>query len=434
MNLFQQIRNKAFWTKDFFNQSPIRNHIRDIKAILEDFSSNQSRQKRAQILDDLLTHATRTTPFYHELKHLRDLQDFPVVNKNIIRDNYAAFRSSSYLGQPTIPIMTSGSTGTPFTAHQDRNKKARNTADTIYFAGKAHFHIGQQLIYMRRWSHDVRKSKLLALIQNIRMVNVTELNDAYFEKWLKELQNDRQEKCLMGYVSAMTELCKYLDKVNSPPLHCGVTSIIAVAEALNEYCRSSMEKYFGVPVVSRYSNMENGILAQEFPGYRHFNINWASYVIEILDEETDDPAPYGTLGRIVITDLFNYAMPMIRYDTGDVGIMNLDSEGVPVLTEVHGRRLDMLYNTRGEVVSPAVVWELKYFPNIQQFQLIQNDRKSYTIRLTLDGPFDSHAEVIRKYKTHLGEDAEISLEMTDEIPVLKSGKRKLVVNNYSMES
>ncbi len=95
-----------------------------------------------------------------------------------------------------------------------------------------------------------------------------------------------------------------------------------MSETLNDYTKQTIEKYFGVPVYSRYSNLENGILAQQVPGSdnRYF-INTASYVLEIFKMNEDVPAACRrTLGRIMVTDLYNYAMPMIRYDTGDTGI------------------------------------------------------------------------------------------------------------------
>lgn len=430
MNLLQTLRNRIFWTRDLFNHSEIRNHIRDIRQILENYSSEYSRNRREQLLNRLLKNATQNTPFYRPYAGCLRLEQFPVINKGIIRQDYSRFHADGFRAEQSIKVLTSGSTGTPFEAWQDKFKKRRNTADTIYFASKANFTVGQQLIYLRRWSKDVQRSKLLAFMQNLYMVNVTELTEDFIAEWIAGLKRNPEPKCLIGYVSAFTQICKYLDKIESPPIDCGVTSVIAVAEALSDYCRQSMQKYFGVPVVSRYSNMENGILAQEYPGQRHFNINWASYVIEILHEDRDEPVPYGTPGRIVLTDLFNYLMPMIRYDTGDLGIMEPDANGTPVLRSVLGRSADMIYNTRGEMVNPTIVLELKYYPEIRQFQLIQNGQRSYTLRLTVDGPFSRKEELIRKFKHYFGEDAEIFVEETDEIPILASGKRKLVMNNY----
>jgi phenylacetate-CoA ligase len=195
-----------------------------------------------------------------------------------------------------------------------------------------------------------------------------------------------------------------------------------------------MEKYFGVPVLSRYSNIENGIIAQQMPeSGANYIINWASYFVEILDLENDTALEHGKPGRIVITDLFNYAMPLIRYDTGDIGSMGLDSNGNPVLTLIQGRKLDTIYNTKGEVFSSAIIWELEYYNNIKQFQLIQTGEKSYTFKLSVDGKFTESEKLVERFKNHLGLDALITIEEIDEIPVLASGKRRLVVNQFQKQ-
>ena len=100
-----------------------------------------------------------------------------------------------------------------------------------------------------------------------------------------------------------------------------VEIVISGAEFLNETTRNNLKKVFGCNVVSRYSNQENGILAQELIDSNYFMINNASYHIEFLKIDSDQEAEIGELSRIVITDLFNFATPMIRYDTGDLAVV-----------------------------------------------------------------------------------------------------------------
>ncbi|HEY1025275.1 MAG TPA: hypothetical protein VGE26_08945 [Sphingobacteriaceae bacterium] len=425
------LRQKLFWTRDRFSRNVIGNNVNDIREILNNYSSPGSKARRADLLSGLMQHATSTTPFYRQFCNFTSLNDFPVINKNIIRSNYESFRSDRFKKYETSDVITSGSTGVHLIIAQDKRKQDRNTADTIYFLEKGNFKIGNELIYVRKWTKALRKPALLAWLQNVTMVSVTDLSDEYFEKFIRKLKRRRSEKGILSYVSALTQLCRYLDKVKSPPLRCNVTSIIAASESLTTYCKHSMEKYFGVPVISRYSTMENGILAQQFPGgTSDFHINWASYIIEIFDLDEDVPVEHGVLGRIVITDLFNYAMPMIRYDIGDLGIMGTDENGVPVLKVLHGRRMDMIYDTSGKMITPAVVWELDELNGIRQFQLIQTGKASYTIKLNAENTFNADADIILNYKKHFGQDAIITIEKTAEIPVLESGKRKVVCNNY----
>lgn len=87
-------------------------------------------------------------------------------------------------------------------------------------------------------------------------------------------------------------------------------------------------------------------------------LNNASCIIEVLKMESDQKAEYGELGRIVVTDLHNHAFPIVRYDTGDVGIMmppNEKSNGFPILSKLYGRRLDVCYTTSNQPFSPMTI-------------------------------------------------------------------------------
>lgn len=156
--------------------------------------------------------AKTNIPYYRAFPSLKTLIDFPVVNKSVIKNNYNEFLSSRYYDRKVVKISTSGSTGTPFVVYQDSEKRSRNFADTIYFAGLANFKIGDKLFFFRLWAKELKKSRLQAFAQNLKMVNVLDFSDRYFEELIKNLEQDRSEKCFLGYVSAYIELCKYLDK------------------------------------------------------------------------------------------------------------------------------------------------------------------------------------------------------------------------------
>ncbi|MGK0324214.1 MAG: phenylacetate-CoA ligase [Psychroserpens sp.] len=210
--------------------------------------------------------------------------------------------------------------------------------------------------------------------------------------------------------------------------------MIANAEALSTHTKESVKKYFGFDILSRYSNMENGILSQQISNEGdNFHVNWASYYIEILDLEKDIPLAYGKLGRVVVTDLFNFNMPLIRYDTGDLAIMDIDKtrfNGAPSFVQVEGRRMDVICDTKGKPMT-TVAYELEYFPELNQFQLIQETEKSYCVKVNSEGDFKREDEMISVLKSFLGEDAIINIDYVDEVPQLSSGKRKLTLNNYN---
>lgn len=435
--LLEKLRVKLFWFVDFLKGGNLKRHYKDVQFIMEQYDSDASKLKRDAHLDRLLKHATTTTPFYENLNNYSSLTDFPIVNKLFLVEKYEELQSKDYKNKANIKMSTSGSSGTPFTLQQDKNKKLRNTADTLYFAKQAGFNLGNRLYYFRKWSKKHQKNVLASFSTNIKMVNVTDFSDEYLAKFMDTFSKDPSHKAILGYSSALRDLCKYLDRINAEPINTNITSIIAMSEALSDYTRSALEKFFKKPVFSRYSNMENGMLAQQFLNKGdYFHINWASYHIELLHPDKDIPVSNGQLGRVVVTDLFNYCMPMIRYDTGDFAIMNTGDERfnkAPKFTKVEGRKMDVIFDTKGNPLSPFIVFQLEAFPELKQFQLIQEDQFNYTVKLNLEGTFHSEKELSQSLKIYLGNDAIITCKYVNEIPQLSSGKRRLTVNNYRQD-
>lgn len=122
--------------------------------------------------------------------------------------------------------------------------------------------------------------------------------------------------------------------------------------------KNGLKKILNCNVISRYSNEEQGILGQARNNDERYYLNHASYYFEFLKLDSDKKAEPGEICRIVVTDLFNYAFPMIRYDTGDTGIYNSennDSNGFPVLSKIYGRLLDLVYDTKGTTIHPMTL-------------------------------------------------------------------------------
>lgn len=421
------LRRYIFWSLDLLQGGRFKKHFTDVKGLNEDLIGSKS--KRNAYLSDLLKYSSQTCSYYKAIDASLGLSAFPVVNKNTIRDHFELIKSSKFKIAEGYKVSTSGSTGTPFTTYLDQNKRVRNSVDTIYFASKAGFELGEKLVYIRLWDEQHKKSKFHYWKQNIISQDITKLTDDDIKALLNRLQSDTTRKGFLAYASAFDAICNYLDRIKSKPIDCNVVSIIAISESLSDYARTRMLYYFNCEVVSRYSASETGIIAQQPIGKSYFSINWASYELEILKMEEDVPAKFGELGRIVITDLFNYAVPMIRYDTGDLGVLE-ELDNIPVLTRVEGRKMDMIYNTNGEVVTSHIVHQICLFEGIIHYQLVQETDKNYVFIINATDQFKEEDELVQLYKNYLGPNANISIKRVDNIPLLSSGKRKKVINKH----
>lgn len=427
MGFLVNLRSTSFWVLDALRGSHIWRHFKKIKEELDNQNINQIQ------LTKLLHHAVATVPFYKMDSDSPTIINFPVVNKTLIKSEINDFMSKGYDKETLLKLTTSGSTGTPFTVFQDKNKKNRNTADTMVFAEKANYRIGEKLYYLKIWSDANRKSRWTKWSQNIETIDVLNLNDHTISNLLDDFRRERSPFGVIGYASALESLCKYCDRYPDKVGQTNVKSIISISESLSSEVKQRLSRHFSIQVVARYSNVENGILGQHRnDGTEEFELNHASYYFEIMNFENDEVLPDGQTGRIVITDLYNFAMPMIRYDTGDIGSISTSNiSGKRVLIHLEGRKLDVLYNTRKELLSSLLVYKNMWkYKEIDQYQLIQTGETDYTIRISTKQPFKREIEIKEEFLSYLGEDAKISIEYVNEIPLLSSGKRRKVVQEY----
>lgn len=434
MNLEAYFLRKTYWINDFIKGSPIRSQYRDIRSIIED--KERGEKKREQYLENLLTHAVTNTEFYSKFDY-KDLCSFPIVNKSILIENYEKIKVNIdkipfQKGEMSVQV-TSGSTGTPFSVPLDTFKKNRRIAELKYFGEKVGFKSHDKLIHLRTWNRWQNKSKYQSFKENIIPFSISQIDQNKLNK-LCSIVKKKRVKALRGYASSIDLFAKYAEKngIKFPKLKI----IIAGSEGLLDGTRDLVAKHIGCGIISQYANQENGILGQESILERKspFYLNHASYIFEIFKLNEDSPAPYGELGRIIITDLFNYAFPIIRYDTGDVGIMapmSKYSNDYPVLEQIYGRKIDLIYDANEDIVHPmAIAMILKHYPQILQWQFIQNGQSEYLIRLKVKGHNFNTNDIRSQVLELFGQDAKIKLEFTDDIPILASGKRKSVVNNW----
>ena len=137
----------------------------------------------------------------------------------------------------------------------------------------------------------------------------------------------------------------------------------------------------------------------------------------------------------MLTDFHNYAFPVIRYDTGDTCILlppDEKSNGYPVMGKLYGRRFDLTYATDGTPIYPLAYGRiLKNYDVILSWQFVQKGEKSYSLVLVLKQEDEKAiVDMVKQIKDILGEDAVITVEKVNEIPLLRSGKRKPVKNEW----
>ena len=433
MRLLNYLRNKSFWFIDSLKGAQIRNYFNEISAINNNPTNSHSLKIKKQHIEALLKHATESTPFYFNFKNIDNINEFPVIRKKVIQENFKDFQSIPYLQKQNHKVSTSGSTGTPFFIFQNKSKRNRNYADVLYFSGESNFKIGNRLYELEVWRKHNKKSFFKSRFQNIIQFDISKLTDDRILNFINILSNTKQEKSILGFASSLEQICQYLDRNKTELNNLNINSVIANSEYLNHYTKTTLGNHFNSPILSRYSSEEIGIIAhQTSNSVEHFIINHASYHVELLDLEEDNPAKPGDFGRIIVTDLFNYSMPIIRYDTGDIAKLIELKNGQTKFEKIEGRKMDLIFDTKGNIISSFIVYTkfYNYYTLLKQYQFIQQGEKEYEVKLNVLDKFPYERELVESIKKDFGSDAKVTITYLDEIPVLSSGKRKKVVNNY----
>ncbi len=419
-------RRASFWALDTIKGGHVRSHYQDIRRRMTEGIVDGSAAAR------LLDHATSTTPYYRSYAG-GGLGDFPVVDKASYRADYDGFRSEAFAGVELHRKSTSGSTGTPFSVLHDAGKRQRRIADTIYFNETAGLRLGDRLVWLFA-ARLLPMSRRQQLLRNIIPIDHVGMDDAVKARVLEVLRRQHGTG-ILSVSSTLSALARYATSVGQAPEELGLQVVISSGEKLQPSVRSAIEAAFACPVVDRYANEENGVLACSRPGGDRLYLNRASYYFEFLKPEADQPQDPGKLARIVVTDLYNYAMPMIRYDTGDLAIVadEGDEHGPTALVSIEGRRADVIHDTRGGQISgtSASAIMAKSFPDLERYQLIQDGSASYRLLVV---PGDAHYSesdlqaVLRKW---LGTDAMVVVEFVESIPPGSNGKHRPVIGRYT---
>ncbi len=432
MSLGGFIRRATYWTNDFFHKSQIRTHYKDIERILNN-ENNFGKIIQKKHLNNILRHAVENSKFYSRYSY-DNVGSFPVINKFVIRENYESFKIENskipeHRGKLHIQ-QTSGSSGTTLTVLQDKRKRNRLVAELKYFGKIAGYKSHEKLAYLRIWVKSQAKSKTQSFRENIYAINSSRIDEEMLSSLCSKIDK-KKIIAILGYASWYDKLLDYLEN-NSIKLP-SLKVIFAGSEMLQPTTKVGLKKILNCKVISRYANQEQGVLGQDNDDDENYYLNHGSYFFEFLKLDSDETAAPGELCRIVVTDLFNYAFPLIRYDTGDTGTYiseNKNSNGLTVLSKLYGRRWDLIYAPDGAVIHPITLAAIiKHYNKVELWQFIQKAQNKYELRLKLNGDIDL-TDFLQQLKRVFGAESKIDILLVKNIPVLSSGKRKPIVNEW----
>jgi phenylacetate-CoA ligase len=394
-------------------------------------------------LKEHLEFAYHQVPYYNRILNDHGLQpsritsiaDFariPFLTKDIIRQEFARLQPTRKRSR-VQRMSTGGSTGAPVTVLID----AERTAFTDACRMRAHrwygVDVGSREIVL--WGSPIELTKqdhvrgLRDRLMNSRLLSAFNMGEKSLGEYAKAIDDYRPEK-LYGYASAIFLLAAYMKKAgrNSrvPP-----KVVFVTAEPLFDFQRKTIEEVFQCPVSIEYGARDAGLIALECPrGGLH--IPAEGMIVEIEGAGADG------CGEIVTTNLYSFAMPIIRYRTGDIGEFDETpcpcGRSLPRLKRVEGRQTDFLVAEDGRLVHAlAIIYVLREIPIVKEFQVTQESSRRLVIHVVAESSFSAsdRKTIEKKAKQLLGHEVDIVIQEVNSIPLSSSGKFRYVVSHVA---
>ncbi len=403
------------------------------------------REFQGQRLRFLLEHAYNNVPFYRRLFRQRSLKpnDFssvddivklPIVTKTDLRQHFDEFVACNSGYFAPIAWSTGGSTGEPLRFFIDVTSAAACEAALWRgwsyaghkFRDKMAVLSGLSLVPQQEASLKSAARRIIRKVAFFPAINLSkEILSAYAQEMMRY-----KPKFIRAYPSSICIFADFLKENGVDGIR--PKAVLTTAEMLFPHQRKLIGEVFQCDVFDGYGAYDGGTAAFECREHSGYHMFIERMAMEFVDDDGNHVAE-GEKGRIVATDLFNYAMPFIRYDTGDMGVYSTEEctcgRKLPLMKRILGRTTDILRFRTGAVLSgPSLTLVFKDL-DIKQYQVVQTDSDSIVVKIIQGKTYDEKdtGKIYQILKAAVGGEVDVKFEFTDCIPPTKSGKWKFIV-------
>ena len=393
--------------------------------------------QQERLLRDLLAHARASSPWYGERLRdapaaadfrLDDLPRLPILERSELQDHLDEISGNGQL-RPGVRVATSsGSSGTPVRLYHSREYRDWTAAafDRGYLMCRS-FRLGMRRAFF--WGSEIDSRAHRGPGGTVRDIV---LNQLWFDAFalrrdglsdaVRRLRAFRPA-LVVGYVSTLAEVARALDQ----PI-AGLDGVVAAAETLTPPERTLIETAFGAPVFDRYATREVGTIAHECEAHDGLHIVAENNLVEVVDTEgrpLEDPMAEG---EVLVTNLRNFATPLIRYRLGDLARLGRPGcacgrEGSR-LASVVGRTSDLIVSPSGVLLHGLFFMRAFDKTPVQRFRVDQETPSRLRIRVVAAA---GYTDEVRERVTALilgrGDPGfEVVWQVVDDIPLTASGK------------
>ncbi|GAB4167793.1 MAG: phenylacetate--CoA ligase family protein [Calditrichia bacterium] len=447
--MFVQLYQNIFFR--FLDVLRARNNIKRLKFLRKSqfWSKEQIENHQLTQLNKLLNFVVRHNRFYQEfykdlslpLKSIQELEQFPILTKNHIRQHLEDLKSKNINSKRFVKTNTGGSTAEPMVFYWDKQGQDWNRASVYRAAEWAGVHLGEKTAQFVGSHYDISKFesiqwKLIHWAQRYKIFPVAEMSDELFHKHFQQIQKYKPTS-IWGYTHGIYNFAKFV-KENYPNSDFSfIKAVFTSSETLFGYHRELINEVFGENKVYDQYGAREMYIASECSMHEGYHCHSETVITELVNPD-GSWVPDGERGKVLLTELYNYAFPLIRYEIGDVAIAKKEQGckcglNHPMLESIEGRIPDMVI-LKNRIISPSN-WAimLAEIEGIESFQIVQETLDHIKLNLKITKNFKKEKEgFISDYLTKiLKNDATFEIKYVEDIVTPKSGKRRWVISKIA---
>lgn len=410
------------------------------------WSPEEIRNFQEQRFSLLVNHIYSKVPYYkswfkinnlhpEDFKSISDLSKLPVLSKDDFRKSPDLFRSDDFNTRKVVTMNSSGSTGEPFRYYIDTTAYSIRYAAALrgwYWMGYKLGDFYVKLSQNRRISYIKR---LQDFFNRCYYIFIPDLSINELKNVIKQVENTRPEylRCYPDPLMLIARILKnegrYLE---------GVKAINTTGNVLTKEARELIEDRFRCRIYDSYS-CEGSALFYQGPESNEYLGSSEYAITEVLNNKGEEVSP-GEPGFHVTTDLWNFNMPFIRYNTQDLVVKAVSTpkcgRKLVALESVAGRDNDILVTPSGDmlIVHLFTIY-FEYINSVKQFQIEQSSLQDFTIRMVVNESFSDYdmRKIRDDWQTKLGPGVKLDIKILDSIPLLNSGKRRFLIRSSDVK-
>jgi len=403
------------------------------------FDGETLRQYQLRRLNQILRHACDQSPYYQEryprrIESLDELKTLPVLTKELLRTHGRALLAANHRRFHPIPCQTSGTTGSPVRFYLD---KSANVLEFCYYWrywGWAGYRLGVPFADLGLHyflDRDVERVSHFDPLTRRLSLNAAQLSEKNVGELARAIRRHRA-RFIKGPPSGLFMLATLLERQGIRDL--SMAGAFTTGECLHSHQRRAIERVFSCRVQDSYGHMERTVGVCQCPeGGYHINSEYGILEMERVDELSTEETE---VGRVIGTSLHNFAMPLIRYRTGDLIEIKRDEKrcacgrGLPLCARILGREQDLLVTPDGRYIANAAIL-FNFVKGVQGFQIVQHERDRFVVRVVADAEFTSKERdrVVRTLRRLVGP-ASVPMSAARPSP---GQKYRSVVSHVGME-